>query len=482
LRVPASQLDSLVIRGGNFGGVTLSGAAYGPTAIPDSLWVDTVAGTQRSHRLTTLAAGMGSGPVLALYRHGATKDTNAILLSNTLTGASTTPGSFHSNANYPDFDVSIDQTLADKFATDVYYNPDGSVVKPLVIPTVAWLPDSATANVAGTGDQANGTYRVTWGAKPYGAGEAFRLNFNDPPGTAAIIAASLTSRAAVSTTVATDSAAAAIQAVLGGTITKDSLAVLNLPFSIQNVTYNRPAMVAVLKRNTVNRTVLVGFSADTIRVNVPSNVWVPGDQLIVVERLGVGGTGAQTASFSKARIGCNQVKYVRLSCNPVYAGTRGAPELTVYLGETAGQVEAFTYHTPVTSASRFTIATVPPLRGARLTALTQTVADALSLVHTVPNPFIMLSQYGPNTERGQRLMFTHLPPRGVIRMYTVAGQFVQQIRWTEANLGADGDLSWNMRTREGNALAAGLYLYVITAEDASGRSIGSRINKFVVIR
>jgi hypothetical protein len=130
----------------------------------------------------------------------------------------------------------------------------------------------------------------------------------------------------------------------------------------------------------------------------------------------------------------------------------------------------------------FTLQATPPIRGTRLTALAQNVADALSQVHTVPNPFIMLSQYGPNAERGQRLMFTHLPPRGVIRMYTVAGQFVQQIRWTEANLGADGDLTWNMRTREGNSLAGGLYLYVVTAEDATGRPIGSRINKFVVIR
>jgi hypothetical protein len=274
----------------------------------------------------------------------------------------------------------------------------------------------------------------------------------------------------------------AVQAVLGGIITKDSLAVINLPFSAQNATYNRPVLLAILKRNTLNRTVLVGFGADTMRVNVPGNVWVPGDPLVVIERLGVGGTGAQTATFSKARIGCNQVKYVRLSCNPVYAGTRGAPELTVYLGETVGQVDAFTYNTPVTSATTFTLQATPPLRGTRLTALAQNVVDALSQVHTVPNPFIMLSQYGPNTERGQRLMFTHLPPRGVIRMYTVAGQFVQQIRWTEADLGADGDLTWNMRTREGNSLAAGLYLYVVTAEDATGRPLGSRINKFVVIR
>ena len=481
LRVPASQGDSVVVQGGNFGGATLSGTTYGG-AVVDSNWVDTVAGNPRNHTRTTLTAALASGPVLALYRHAGAKDTNAVLLSNTLTGTSTTPGSFHSNANYPDFDVSVDKTLADKVAGEVFYNANGSVVKPLVVPTVSWLSDSAVANIAGTGDQANGTYRISWGAAPYGPGEPFRLNFSDPSGTAAAIAASLTSRVAVSTTVATDSAAAAIQAALGGTITKDSLAVLNLPFSIQNTTYNRPVLVAVLKRNTVNRTVLVGFGADTIRVNVPANVWVPGDPLITVERLGAGGTGAQTVSFNKTRIGCNQVKYVRLSCNPVYAGTRGAPELTVYLGETAGQVDAFTYHTPVTSASQFTMASVPPLRGTRLTALTQNVADALSQVHTVPNPFIMLSQYGPNTERGQRLMFTHLPPRGVIRMYTVAGQFVQQIRWTEADLGADGDLTWNMRTREGNSLAAGLYLYVVTAEDAAGRPIGSRINKFVVIR
>lgn len=501
LRVPASQGSTITINGSARagGGATLSGAGAYSVATVDSSWVDTVAGTPRNHSRTVDTAAIATGPVLALFHRMTaesikslgppvvkvavgTHDSNTVLLSNTLTGASTTPASFHGNADYPDFDVSLDKTAADKYVGEVFYNADGSVVKPLVVPTVTWLQDSATANIAATGDQANGTYRIIWGAKPYGAGEAFRLNFSDPGGTVAAIAASLSARAAVSTTVATDSAAAAVQAALGVPVTKDSLAVLNLPFSIQNTTYNRPVFVAVLKRNTLNRTVLVGFGADTMRVNVPSNVWVPGDQLVIVERLGVGGTGAQTASFSRARIGCNQVKYVRLSCNPVYAGTRGAPELTVYLGETVGQVDAFTYNTPVTSETRFTLLAVPPIRGTRLAALTANVADALSQVRTVPNPFVMLSQYGPNAERGQRMMFTHLPPRGVIRMYTVAGQFVQQIRWTEADLGADGDLSWNMRTREGNVLAAGLFLYVITAEDDTGKPIGSRINKFVVIR
>ena len=50
------------------------------------------------------------------------------------------------------------------------------------------------------------------------------------------------------------------------------------------------------------------------------------------------------------------------------------------------------------------------------------------------------------------------------------------------HLGADGDLSWNLRTREGNLLGGGLYIYVLTATDATGATIGTRTDKFVVIR
>ncbi len=87
------------------------------------------------------------------------------------------------------------------------------------------------------------------------------------------------------------------------------------------------------------------------------------------------------------------------------------------------------------------------------------------------------------TQGGQdRVAFTHVPPNGVIRIYTVSGQFVQQLNWKPDDLNGRGDLFFNLRTREGNEMSAGLYLYVLTAKDLDGNDIGEARGKFVVIK
>ena len=84
-----------------------------------------------------------------------------------------------------------------------------------------------------------------------------------------------------------------------------------------------------------------------------------------------------------------------------------------------------------------------------------------------------------------RLLFTNLPSRGALRVYTVSGQFVQQITWEGDDLEGDGDLFWDMKTREGIDIASGLYLWVVTAptdpSNANSGTIQAR-GKFVVIR
>jgi len=80
-----------------------------------------------------------------------------------------------------------------------------------------------------------------------------------------------------------------------------------------------------------------------------------------------------------------------------------------------------------------------------------------------------------------RIYFTGVPSSGVMRIYTISGQLVQQIVWTAQDLNGTGDLPYDLRTREGIDLASGLYIYVITATDAQGRSVTSR-GKFGVIR
>jgi hypothetical protein len=268
-----------------------------------------------------------------------------------------------------------------------------------------------------------------------------------------------------------DSVAAAVQTATGLATTVDSLVALKLPFSVTNESYDRPVTVAMRKRPAAGKSIIVGTGADTIRVPVPADAWVPGDTIIFLERVN---GGALAVTFERAVIGCDATRYTRESCNPVYPGTRGA---TVYLSPVDGQYDVASYYVPVTPANTFTVTATKPSRGENLASDAAAIRAGLAAIRVVPNPYVMLSQYAGNV-----LLFTHMPPRGYIRIYTVSGQFVQQITWTEENIGADGDLSWNLRTREGNLLGAGLYIYVLTATDANGATIGTRTDKFVVIR
>ncbi len=79
-------------------------------------------------------------------------------------------------------------------------------------------------------------------------------------------------------------------------------------------------------------------------------------------------------------------------------------------------------------------------------------------------------------------MFTHLPPTGSIRIFTVSGQFVQELTWGPEDLARNGDLFWDMKTRENRDLAAGLYIYVVEATNPADGGRLTKTNKFVVIR
>ncbi|HXI33226.1 MAG TPA: hypothetical protein VNH63_04030 [Gemmatimonadales bacterium] len=497
LRVPAAQGDSVVINGTNIGGVAVSGEVDAPVVehTPPQGPPIVVSGDTAT-LVDSLVFTWAAGPVMAVARQGGSPTTlsDALLVSSTLTGANTTPGGFLGSSDYPRFNLALDKTLADVFAGETFLGDSvsGRAIGPLVAPTVAWSTTGAQQDKVNSLDQANGVYRIAWSDYPYGHGDGsnrdeFRLNFSAPGTSVTQIAASIAGRTVGSTGDSSAATAAAIATSLGQpSFIADSLVRVKLPFAVYNRSYGRPVTVAMRRRSFSS--VLIGVLPDTIRVPLPADAWVPGDTLFFLEKTGIGGGGALAVTFRKAVLSCDPARYVRVTCNPVYPGTRGADNSGTggaYLGEQPGNVELVEYATPVTTASQFTVHTVPPRRGAALASDTA-VKSGLAAVKVVPNPYIEASTYvgvQPNGQSfGQALMFTHMPPRGVLRIYTIAGQFVQQITWTEADLKANGDLAWNLRTREGNQISGGLFLYVLTALDATGKSVGSTHGKFVVIR
>ena len=146
-----------------------------------------------------------------------------------------------------------------------------------------------------------------------------------------------------------------------------------------------------------------------------------------------------------------------------------------------GDSTRFGYYSPFTATTEYAFSVRGAVSGDQITAVTD---SALQQVTVVPNPFLIYSTYQTDITNSS-LAFTHLPSRGTLRIYTVNAQLVQEITWEPADLQGDGDLFWNLHTREGIDVASGLYIWVLTApsnpNDPSSTPLRAR-GKFVVIR
>ena len=110
-------------------------------------------------------------------------------------------------------------------------------------------------------------------------------------------------------------------------------------------------------------------------------------------------------------------------------------------------------------------------------------------VAVVPNPYrgdVAYNQYDPPwerptgnwktwTESDRRVQFIHLPTSCVISIYTLAGDLVDLIRHSDANMSFH---DWNLTSYVGQAVASGIYLFSV--EDSQTGQL--QVGKFVVIR
>ncbi len=103
----------------------------------------------------------------------------------------------------------------------------------------------------------------------------------------------------------------------------------------------------------------------------------------------------------------------------------------------------------------------------------------LSKVAVVPNPYAGAASWEPSTTsvgRGERrIFFIHLPRKCTIRVYTIAGRLVQTIEH-DGSLD-DGQVAWNLVSRDGMDIAYGVYVYHV---DAPG--LGTMVGKFAVLK
>lgn len=84
----------------------------------------------------------------------------------------------------------------------------------------------------------------------------------------------------------------------------------------------------------------------------------------------------------------------------------------------------------------------------------------LRRVHTVPDPFYFENQF----EEGQGVRFVNLPVRATIRIYSSSGVLIRVLDHQPA--ARNGDTFWNLKTRNGQRVASGVYFYHVEAQDA----------------
>jgi hypothetical protein len=107
--------------------------------------------------------------------------------------------------------------------------------------------------------------------------------------------------------------------------------------------------------------------------------------------------------------------------------------------------------------------------------------ENLSHITVVPNPYVVTNTLEPavrnnNLNQRRRIMFTNLPARCTIKIFTMSGYLVDEIQVD--NTVERGIAYWDVLTKEDLEVAAGVYLYHIKSEYSGKEKLG----KFAIIK
>ncbi len=115
----------------------------------------------------------------------------------------------------------------------------------------------------------------------------------------------------------------------------------------------------------------------------------------------------------------------------------------------------------------------------------------LARIRVVPNPYFVTNK-AVIAEGTDKIFFMRLPPRCTIRIYTLVGELVREIKHESATPFnpderlAQGDkggtAEFDLLNRYNQALASGVYIYHVEAQDETNNVIGNKIGRFAIIR
>ena len=142
----------------------------------------------------------------------------------------------------------------------------------------------------------------------------------------------------------------------------------------------------------------------------------------------------------------------------------------------ASTLPAGTTPSGYTLATRNRAALIPGLivkfTVAQATTVVATTNLDLTRVHTVPDPYYVTNGYEATTE-AKILQFVNLPSQCIIRIYTSSGILVTMLEHNSIDFG--GNEAWNLRNRNNQVVASGVYFYMLEAGDAR------RVGRFTVV-
>lgn len=117
--------------------------------------------------------------------------------------------------------------------------------------------------------------------------------------------------------------------------------------------------------------------------------------------------------------------------------------------------------------------------------------STMDSIRVVPNPYVASNLMEPSVvnkwlNQSRRLLFTNLPERCTIKIFTVSGILIRELHAPEDALTGtssfgtanSGMMHWDMLTKEGLEIAAGMYFYHVE-DDATGEE---KAGKFAVIK
>ncbi len=110
---------------------------------------------------------------------------------------------------------------------------------------------------------------------------------------------------------------------------------------------------------------------------------------------------------------------------------------------------------------------------------TDLAAEELEKIAVVPNPYIASSAFEVRTSSvgrsERRIAFINLPAKCTIRIYNLRGELIQTL--TRDALSDDGMEFWDLKTRDFQDVAYGVYIYHVEAP-----GIGNKTGKFALIK